>query len=107
MVVERSQPDEGDAEHDSDERCRYLRNDPPHAQEHDQSCGREGHRGPAHVAEVVDDAGDLTEEARCFGITGDAEQLRDLTGGDGEPDADLDARECRLGDVVDQGAETE
>ncbi len=47
----------------------------------------------------------LVEEALGVGVAGDAEQLGELTGGDGEPDADLDPGQRRLGDVVDQRAE--
>ena len=89
------------------ERRRDLRNDPPDAEEHGERGGRERHRGPAHVAEVVDDAGDLAEEARRVGVAFDAEQLGQLAGGDGEPDADLDPDQRRLGDVVDQRAEAQ
>ena len=59
------------------------------------------------VAEVVDDAGDLGEEALGVGVALDAEQLGELAGGDGEADADLDPDQRRLGDVVDQRAEAQ
>ena len=57
---------------------------------------------PADVAESVDHAPHLGEEVVGVRVAGDAEQLRQLAGGDGQPDADLDAGERRLGDVVDQ-----
>ena len=77
----------------------------PEPEQHGERGGRERHRGPAHVAEIINDPGHLAEEARGSRVAFDSEQLGQLAGGDGEADTDLDPGQRRLGDVVDQGTE--
>jgi uncharacterized protein (DUF3084 family) len=105
VFVERRKVGEEDAECDSEQRSRQLRNHSADAEQHDERCSRESHRGPTQVAQIVDDAADLFEEARSVGVAVDAEQLGKLAGGNGEPDTDLDPDQRRSGDVVDQRAQ--
>ena len=107
VLVDRPHGDQHDAEHDGHQRARHARHEPRESEQDGDGDDRQGDGRPADVAEVLDQAAHLADERAGIGIAGDAEQLGQLAGGDGEPDTDLDPRLRRLRDVVDEGTELE